>query len=184
MLTLFINLCSERKLSISDWKQPGRSVLRSPPAQFLSAPPHPCSLCCSDQLPASHESCSPTKLVCFRWKHYIHKSESGFVEVLLVWFSLEDGEEGKDIEKKRRWGQTEKAKSSWILLLHRAGVTTTSVDCCTENISVRGMCLKNGKVTVGRGAHCLPAAAQMFVRPLFTSVLIQKGQSFLKMQYS
>lgn len=44
---------------------------------------------------------------------------------------------------------------------------------------MRGMCLKNGKVTVGRGAHCLPAAAQMFVRPLFTSVLIKKGQSFL-----
>lgn len=100
-LPLFINLCSKMKLSISNSKQPELSVLRSPPAQFLSAPPHPCSLCCSDQLPASHESCSPIKLVCFHWKHYIHKSESGFVEVLLVWFSL-GGWKGREECKKRR----------------------------------------------------------------------------------
>lgn len=90
-------------------------MLRSPPAQFLSAPPHPCSLCCSDQLPASLESCSPTKLVCFHRKHYSHRSESGFVEVLLVWFSLGDGGGGRIFLKTEGAGWKSKIIMNFVV---------------------------------------------------------------------
>lgn len=147
---------------------------------FRSAPS---LLCCSDQLPASLESCSPIKLVCFHWKHIF----IGLSQVLwkYCWFGFFGGiEKGGEFRKKRR-GQADKAKSSWILLSHRAGVITSSVDCRTENISVRGMCLKNGKVTVGCGANCPPSSCSDGCKVgILSSVLIWQGQSLLETWYS
>ena len=92
--------------------------------------------------------------------------------------------EGRIFLKKRK-GQAEKAKSSRILLSHRAGVITSSVDCRTENISVRGMCLKNGKVTLGCGADCPPSSCSDGCKVvILSSVLMQKGQLLLETWYS
>lgn len=151
-------------------------MLRFPPAQFLSAPPHPCSLCCSDQLPASLESGSPIKLVCFHWKHYIHKSESGFVEVLLVWFSLGDCRGREEFKKKKGAGWW---KSKIIM-----NFVVTSCRCYNQLCRLlhwKHFCeryvLENGKVTVGCGADCPPCSCSdgWKVR-ILSSVLISQGQ--------